>query len=279
MKVGVIMFCTGYSIGIVQLAKLAEQLGFESLFVPEHPAIPKDPATPFPSGGPIPRHYKETIDPYVGLAAAAAATTKLRLGTGISLIPQRNPLFTAKEISTLDLISNGRFEFGVGAGWLKEEVEMFGGDFAHRWAHTRDHVLAMKALWGPDPSEYHGKYAKFGPTHLFPKPIQKPHPPILIAGEGEHAAARVAEYGDGWLPRGRNFTPQDVEAGRKKIEGLWKAKGRKGKFTISLFAAKPDKQSNRDFTNAGCDRILHMAPSEDEGKTQALLQKWAAEVM
>jgi probable F420-dependent oxidoreductase len=279
MKLGVIMFCTPYSIGIVQLAQLAERLGFESLFLPEHPAVPVNRVTPFPGGGELPRHYKETIDPFCALAAVAGSTKTLRFGTGICLVPQRNPLITAKEIATIDLISGGRFEFGVGAGWLKEEVEMFGGDFPRRWTQTRDHVLAMKACWGPDPSEYQGRYAKFGPTHMFPKPVQQPHPPVLIAGEGDKAAARVAEFGDGWLPRGRNFTPQDVETGRKKIEALWKSAGRKGKPTVSLFAGKPDKQSNRDFFNAGCDRILHMAPSEDEGKTTALLQKWKAELM
>jgi probable F420-dependent oxidoreductase len=279
MKVGVIMFCTPYSIGIVQLAKLAEQCGFESLFVPEHPAIPKDPATPFPAGGPIPRQYKETIDPFVGLSAAAAVTTKLRVGTGICLVPQRNPIITAKEIATLDLISGGRFEFGIGAGWLKEEVELFGGDFAHRWTQTREFVLAMKACWGPDPSEYHGKYANFGPIHLFPKPTQQPNPPILIGGESDKALNRVATYGDGWIPRGRNFTPQDLEAGRKKIEAGRKKVGRSGKFAVTVFAGKPDKQSNQDFFNAGADRVLHMLPSEDEAKTKAQLQKWQAEVL
>ncbi|MFI5399737.1 MAG: LLM class F420-dependent oxidoreductase [SAR324 cluster bacterium] len=279
MKLGVIMFVTPYSIGIVQLAKLAEQLGFESLFVPEHPAVPANPATPFPQGGPIPRHYKETIDPFVGLSAAAAATTKLRLGTGICLVPQRNPIFTAKEITTLDLVSGGRFEFGIGAGWLKEEVELFGGDFAHRWTQVKDHIQAMKACWGPDPSEHHGKYANFGPIHLFPKPVQQPHPPILIAGESDKALGRVAAYGDGWIPRGRTFAPKDLEAGRKKIEAQWKANGRKGRFTVTIFAAPPNRQSNRDLFNAGADRILHMAPSEDEAKTKSLVEKWKGEVM
>jgi probable F420-dependent oxidoreductase len=279
MKLGVIMFVTPYSIGIVPLAKLAERLGFESLFVPEHPAVPVNPSTPFPAGGPIPRHYKETIDPFVGLAAAAAATTKLVIGTGICLVPQRNPIVTAKEVATLDLISGGRFEFGVGAGWLKEEVELFGGDFPHRWAQVKDYVLAMKACWGPDPSEHHGKYANFGPIHLFPKPVQQPHPPVLIGGESDKALNRVATYGDGWIPRGRGFGPKELEAGRKKIEAGWKAKGRKGKFTVTVFAAPPDKQANRNLFNAGADRILHMAPSEDEAKTKTLLEKWKAEVM
>jgi probable F420-dependent oxidoreductase len=279
MKVGVIMFCTPYSIGIVQLARLAERLGFESLFLPEHPAIPKDPATPFPAGGPIPRHYKETIDPFVGLAAAAAATTKLRLGTGICLVPQRNPILTAKEIATVDLISGGRFEFGIGAGWLKEEIELFGGDFPHRWTQTREHVLAMKACWGPDPSEYHGKYANFGPIHLFPKPVQTPHPPILVGGESDKALGRVATYGDGWIPRGRSFSPQALEQGREKIGAAWKAKGRKGKFSVTVFAAPPTRQANRDLFNAGADRVLHMLPSEDEAKTTVQMEQWAAEVM
>src|SRR5579863_1460558 len=185
MNVGVSMFCTGYTIGIVELAQRVEQLGFAALFVPEHPAVPKDAATPFPSGGPIPRQYKEVIDPFVGLAAAAAVTTRIRLGTGICLVPQRNPLLTAKETATLDMLSGGRFEFGIGAGWLKEEIELFGADFPHRWTQTREYIEAIKACWGPDPAEYHGKYADFGPIHLFPKPTQQPHPPILIGGASD----------------------------------------------------------------------------------------------
>ena len=279
MKLGVSLFCTGYSIGIVPLAKLVEQLGFESLFVPEHPAVPKDAATPFPSGGPIPRHYKEVMDPFVGLAAAAAVTTKVRLGTGICLVPQRNPILTAKEIATLDLIFGGRFEFGIGAGWLKEEVELFGGDFPHRWTQTREYVQAIKACWGPDPSEFHGKYANFGPTHVFPKPVQQPHPPVLIGGASDKALRRVATWGDGWIPLARTVTPKDVEMGREKLGALWRQKGRKGKFTVTVYAAKPDKQGNQDFFNAGADRVMHTAPSENEAKTRELLQKWKAELM
>jgi probable F420-dependent oxidoreductase len=279
MKLGISMFCTSYSIGIVPLAKLVEQLGFEAFFVPEHPAVPQDAATPFPSGGPIPRHYKEVIDPFVGLAAAASVTTKLRLGTGICLVPQRNPILTAKEIATLDLISGGRFEFGIGAGWLKEEVELFGGDFPHRWTQTREYIEAMKACWGPDPAQYHGKYANFGPIHLFPKPVQKPHPPVLVGGPTDKALSRVARFGDGWIPLARTVGPKEVEMGREKIGVKWREQGRKGKFTVTAYAVPPTKQATRDYFNAGADRVMFTAPSEDEAKTRDLLQKWAAELM
>jgi len=280
MKIGVTMFCTASTIGIVKLAQEAEALGFESLFVPEHPAIPVKRETPWPGGGELPEFYKHTVDPFVALMAAAASTRKLRVGTAICLLPQRDPIVTAKQVATLDLISGGRFEFGVGAGWLTEEMNLFGVDVAHRWGQTKDHVLAMKALWSGDTSEYHGKYVDFPALWCHPKPVQKPHPPVLIAGEGEHVARRVAAYGDGWIPRGRRFTPQDVEAGRKRIEAAMKSAGRKPSgFTVSLFAPPPERALLQQFGSAGCDRAILMMPSEDEAKSVSLLRKWAAELL
>ncbi len=280
MKVGLVMFVTAYSIDIVTLAKRAEALGFESLWVPEHPLIPVEMKTPFPSGGPLPEFYKHCLDPFVGLAAAAGATEKLVLGTGICLVPERNPLMTAKEVATLDLVSGGRFEFGIGAGWLREESELLGVDFPHRWRQTREYIEAMKRLWTEDHAEFDGQYTKFPQVWCHPKPVRKPHPPILIAGELERAAGRVADYGDGWFPRGRNLDPAGCEAGRKKIEGLYKEKGRDpSSLTVSIFGAPQDKESNRSFADAGANRVIHMLPTEDEASILPKLEQLAADVL
>lgn len=282
MKYGLIMFVTDYTIGIVTLARKAEALGFEGLLVPEHPIIPVNMKTPFAGSpdGVLPDFYKHAIDPFVGLAAAAAATQRLRVGTGICLVPERNPLLTAKEVATLDLISNGRFDFGIGAGWLREESEVLGVDFPRRWTQTREFVLAMKACWASDSAEYQGKYVEFPEVWVHPKPVQKPHPPILVAGEGERVAHRIAEYGDGWLPRARNLTPEALEAGRKRIESVMTEYGRDpASLTVHAFGASGDKEALRRLFDAGADRVLLMLPSENEEKTVARLEELAADLM
>lgn len=282
MHVGITIFLTDYTIGIIPLAKHMERLGFESLWLPEHPVIPGEMKTPFPGGndGKLPDWYKRTPDPFVALGAAAGATTKLKLGTGICLVPERNPLYTAKEVASLDHLSGGRFLFGIGAGWLKEESDVFGVDFPRRWTQTRDHILAMKSLWQGELSSYQGKYVKFEPVYCHPKPVQKPHPPILIAGELDKSAERVADYGDGWFPRQRAVEPKTLEAGRKKIESLFQARGRSTKnLTVSVFGANATRASNRAFADAGADRVIHMIRSEDEAKTIATLEKLAGEVL
>jgi probable F420-dependent oxidoreductase len=275
-SIGLTMFVTAETIDIVTLAKQAEALGFESLFVPEHPIIPVAMSTPFSGGGPLPEWYKRTIDPFCGLAAAAAVTTNLRIGTAICLVPERDPLITAKEVATIDRISDGRFEFGIGAGWLREESEIFGVDFPRRWSQTKDYMMAMKACWGPHPSEYHGRYADFPALWCEPKPVQKPHPPVLMAGEGEGVARRIAEYGDGWLPRWRNTTPKSLETGRRMIEQAMRNHGRDpAMLTVSVFGGQPDKQKIDDFFDAGADRVILMLPSEDEAATVPRLEEWA----
>jgi len=279
---GLTMFVTDYTIDIVTLARKAEALGFESLFVPEHPIIPYEMTTPF-AGNPdgiLPDFYKHTLDPFAALAAAAAVTERLRVGTAICLVPERNPLITAKEVATVDLLSKGRFEFGIGAGWLREESEVFGVDFPRRWAQTKDCMLAMKACWGPDPAEHHGKYVDFPKLWCHPKPVQKPHPPVLMAGEGKGLAKRIAEFGDGWLPRARNMSPAEMEAGRKRVEEAMVEVGRDpATLTVGLFGAKPDKEESRRYFDAGADRIILMLPSEDEAKTTARLDEWAAQLL
>ncbi|MCZ6472639.1 MAG: LLM class F420-dependent oxidoreductase [SAR324 cluster bacterium] len=280
MKVGIAMFVTGYTINMVTLARKAESLGFESLWVPEHPIIPVHMTTPFSGGGPLPEQYKHLLDPFTGLAAAAGATEKLILGTGICLVPERNALITAKEVATLDVVSGGRFEFGIGAGWLREESDIFAVDFPRRWTQTKEHILAMKALWSGEEVEFHGKYVDFPKLWCSPRPLQKPHPPILIAGELERSASRVVEYGDGWFPRARNLGPAELESGRKKIESLYREAGRDtAGFTVSLFGAPAEKDSNRAYADAGADRAIHILPPEEEDKILPMLEQMAAELL
>lgn len=281
-QVAISMFCTAYSIDIVTLARKAEALGFAALWLPEHPIIPVEMQTPFPGNpeGVLPEHYKHTLDPFVALAAAAGATERIRLGTAICLVPERNPLHTAKEVASLDQVSGGRFDFGVGAGWLREESELMGCDFPRRWSQTREHVLAMQACWRDDVSEFHGKFVDFPKVWSHPKPIQQPNPPVHIAGELAKAASRVAEYGDGWLPRAREIDPAGVEKGRRKIEDLYTERGRStANLTVNLFGAKADKPTNRAFFDAGVNQVIHLLPTDNEANTTVLLEKMAAELL
>ena len=210
MLIGLAMPLPAYTIDPAFMARNAERLGFDSVWYAEHPAVPVESASPFPAtGGAIPWTYSHFTDPYIALARASAVTTKLKLGTGITLVPQRNPLLLAKEIAALDLHSGGRFIFGIGTGWLKEEVEMFGGNFPRRWTQTREALDVMKALWTQDAAEFHGEFFDFPPVRSYPKPAQKPHPPIVIGGSAKNVLKRIVDHADGWLPN--RVTPADLE--------------------------------------------------------------------
>src|SRR5207244_1860172 len=199
MKIGVNMTLSSQSIDVAVLAHKAESLGFESLWLPEHPIIPVRVTTRYQGSpdGAIPPSMSDIADPFLALARASAVTTTLKLGTGICLVPERNPLLLAKEIATLDHFSNGRFLFGIGAGWLQEETEIMGGDFAHRWGQTREAVLAMKELWTKTESKYSGQFYNFPAVRSFPKPAAKPHPPVLLGGSSKYVFRRIVEWGDG----------------------------------------------------------------------------------
>ncbi len=203
MKIGLLMPFTEYSVNPAPFARTAEALGFESVWIPEHPILPVNPKTPFPgTNGPIPNVYAQMCDPFVALSMAAAVTTKLRVATGICLVPERNPLVTAKEVATLDAFSGGRLLFGIGAGWLREESEMLGVDFPRRWSQTAECIAAMRELWSKPEASFEGKYVKFGPVRSNPKPVQKPGPPVLIGSLDKNAIKRVAQWADGWCPIG-----------------------------------------------------------------------------
>ena len=202
MDIGAFIFATGYTIAVDELARELEARGFESLFVPEHTHIPVSRKSPFPGGGDLPRQYWHTHDPFVSLSFAAAATQRLKLGTGICLIPQRDPIVTAKSVASLDMLSGGRFLLGMGGGWNVEEMEDHGAEYRTRFKLLRERVLAMKALWADEEAEFHGEFVDFDPCRAYPKPVQKPHPPLLLGGETDHTLRRVVEFCDGWFPRG-----------------------------------------------------------------------------
>ena len=226
MNVGIFVFETADSLDTAVLARHAEELGFESFWVPEHPVIPVTTTSPYrgASDGVIPEAYKRIVDPFVALARASAVTTTIKLGTGICLVPEHHPLLLAKTIATLDHFSGGRFLFGIGAGWLQEETEIMGGDFPHRWTQTREAILAMKALWTSEEAEYHGQYYDFPPVLSFPKPVQKPHPPILLGGTARQVFQRVVAWGDGWMPN--RVTAEEIRRGRHTLNELAGQAGR-----------------------------------------------------
>src|SRR5437016_11340399 len=183
-----------------ELARMAEERGFESLHFPEHTHIPASRRTPYPAGGELPRQYSRTYDPFVALTAAAAATERILLATGICLVIERDPIITAKEVASLDHLSEGRFLFGVGAGWNREEMENHGTDPHRRFSLMRERIEAMKAIWTEDEAEYHGQHVSFDPIWSWPKPVQEPHPPVLVGGNGKKVLDRVVACGDEWMP-------------------------------------------------------------------------------
>src|SRR3989475_8276935 len=270
MNIGTSVPLPAYTIAPAFMAKKAEELGFESIWYADHPAVPVHSASPFPAtGGAIPWTYSHFTDPYVALARASGVTRTIKLGTGITLVPERNPLLLAKEISTLDLFSGGRFLFGIGTGWHREETTIMGGDFDHRWSQAREAVLVMKELWTKQEAEFHGKDYDFPPVRTYPKPAQKPHPPVILGGHAKNVLERVVEWGDGWLPN--RATPAEVETSRNKLGAMAKQAGRDpAKITISAFGQPADRDLVRRFLDAGATRVIIRPPA---AKTEQEMQK------
>ena len=255
MHLGIAMFPTDYTIGPVQLARAVEERGFESLFVPEHTHIPASRLTPYP--GPqedLPPEYSHVMSPVVALSAAAAVTTRLRLGFGVSLVVEHDPIALAKEVATLDFISDGRVIFGVGAGWNREEMENHGTDYHTRFSLMRERVEAMRRIWADEAASYHGRFVDFDEIWSWPKPVQRPGPPVLIGGHGEKALQRVVEWGDGWIPlsiEARKELPAQVEqlqrmaaeAGREPIE-------------VTLFGARQRAETLERLEKIGVARAV-----------------------
>ena len=254
MELGLIIFPADYTIAPARLARLAEERGFESLFFPEHTHIPVSRETPWPGGGDLPPEYSHTHDPFVGLAMAAAVTERLKLGTGICLVIQRDPIITAKEVATLDRLSGGRFLFGVGAGWNREEMRHHGTDPARRFSLMRERIEAMKAIWTTEEAEYHGEHVDFEPAWSWPKPHQEPHPPVLVGGTGEKVLDRVVAFGDEWMPN-RVKSPEDLGGRIADLQRKAEAAGR-GPIPVTVFGAKPEVRALERIRDVGVHRAL-----------------------
>ncbi len=267
MNVGVSVPLPAYQVDVAFMARTAEELGFESFWCAEHPFIPVHTTSRFPGSadGVIPETYAHFVDPFVALARASGVTKRVKLGTGIVLVPERHPLLLAKEVSTLDLFSGGRFLFGIGAGWLREETQIMGGDFDHRWTQARESILAMKELWTKTEAEFHGKHYDFPPVKSYPKPAQKPHPPVLLGGAATNVLQRVAAWGDGWLPN--RVTPEKLRESRATLDRLAKDAGRDpSAITISVYGQPADRDLLRRFHDAGAN---HVVVRLDAVKTEA----------
>ena len=281
MNVGISVPLPAYQVDVASMARTAEALGFESLWCAEHPIMPVHSKSRFPGSadGVIPESYSHFIDPFVALARASGVTRTLKLGTGITLVPERNPLLLAKEISTLDLFSGGRFLFGIGTGWHREETTIMGGDFDHRWSQAREAVLVMKELWTKQEAEFHGKYYDFPPVRSYPKPAQKPHPPVILGGHAKNVLERVVEWGDGWLPN--RATPAEVEMSRNKLGAMAKQAGRDpAKITISAFGQPADRDLVHRFLDAGATRVIIRPPAATtEQEMQKALEDIARTVL
>jgi probable F420-dependent oxidoreductase len=281
-KIGLMMFATSQTISMVKLAREAEQRGFESLFLPEHPVLPAHTETQFPGSHStsIPDEYRRMLDPYIALAAAAGATRRIRLGTGISLVLERNPLLTAKAIATLDRVSHGRVIFGVGSGWLREEGAIFNVDWEKRGTQLKDYMLALKACWRDGIVQYDGTHVQFPELHCEPKPLQQPHPPILIAGELKQAVKRAAEWGDGWIPRYIMTTPEQIAEGHQRMQQLYRERGRDpATIDITLFGGRTNQDEMQHWVDAGVTRILYIIPATGEQETLSRLDYIAGKVL
>ncbi|HEV3365596.1 MAG TPA: LLM class F420-dependent oxidoreductase [Acidimicrobiia bacterium] len=273
MHFGVSMFPTRYSVGPAELARAVEERGFESLFFPEHTHIPTSRRSPWPGGADLPGEYRETLDPFLALTAAAAVTERILLGTGICLVVERDPITTAKEVATLDLLSGGRFLFGIGGGWNREEMENHGTDPTRRFAVMRERVLAMKEIWTKDEAEFHGEYVDFDPLWQWPKPVQRPHPPVLVAGNGPKTLDRVLEYGDGWIPiPGRGSVP--LGEGTVRLREMAAERGREAP-PVTVFGARPQAEVLEHYAAAGVDRVLFALPPVEAAEAFKFLDSYA----
>jgi probable F420-dependent oxidoreductase len=274
MRVGVFYFSPDYGIDIGELASALEERGFASLDIPEHTHIPTSRRSPFQGGGELPKMYSHTHDPFVGLSFAAAATKKLLLGSGICLIPERDPIVTAKCVASLDQLSGGRFIFGIGGGWNVEEMENHGARYNTRFKLMRERILAMKALWTQEEASFHGELVNFDPVWSYPKPAQKPHPPILLGGESDYTLRRIVEYCHGWIPRPvGDFT---LRGAVDRLRRMAETKGRDPKsLSISVFRAPAEKATLAEYRAAGIDEALLEVPDLSRDEILQLLDRYA----
>jgi probable F420-dependent oxidoreductase len=273
MKFGVAIFPTESVQPPGQIALMAEERGFECLLFPEHTHIPAGRESPYPGGGELPWYYSRTYDPFVALTAAAAATEQLLIGTGICLVIERNPIITAKEVASIDALSGGRFLFGVGAGWNLEEMRNHGTDPSHRFSLMRERIEAMKAIWTQDEAGYSGRYVAFERIWSWPKPVQKPHPPVLVGGNGPRVLDRVLAYGDEWMP---NRTGDEELAARiGELRSRASNVGRE-RIPVTVMGMAPDAARIDRLAGAGADRIVFWLPPDSPHAVEAGFDRYVA---
>jgi probable F420-dependent oxidoreductase len=276
MEFGAAMFFTEYSMAPAELGRNLESRGFESLWAPEHSHIPSSRTTPFPQGGELPRKYYDAMDPFVSLTAAAMATTNLRIATGVCLVAQRDPIQTAKLVASIDQVSGGRFLFGVGGGWNAEEMADHGTLFKTRFKLMRERIAAMKAIWTGEEPEFHGELVDFPKIKAWPKPVQKPYPPVIVGGAFPHAARRALRYGDGWVPHAGRPQYSDVTDFIPQFQEMMVAAGRRpDEVPLTVFGAPADFERLRRYRDRGIARVVVSLPSASTAEILPILDRWA----
>jgi probable F420-dependent oxidoreductase len=266
MDFGIAIFPTHDAIDPGAMARLVEERGHESLFFPEHTHIPASRLTPYPGGDDLPRRYSHTYDLFVSMTAAAVATTKLRIGSGVCLVIERDPITTAKEVASIDALSGGRVEFGVGAGWNREEMEHHGTDPRLRMAVLAERVEAMKAIWTEDEATYHGRHVNFERVWSWPKPAQRPHPPVLVGGYGPTVLDRVLAFGDAWFP---NYGPVDLLDRIRELQARAERP-----IEVQVMGAPADPLALAELAEAGVRRVVHWVPSAARGPVERSLDRF-----
>ncbi|MDH3703968.1 MAG: LLM class F420-dependent oxidoreductase [Alphaproteobacteria bacterium] len=276
MKFGAALFFTDYSMAPGAFALALEERGFESVWAPEHSHIPLSRNSPYPQGGELPKRYYDVMDPFVSLTAAAATTKTLKLATGICLVVQRDPIQTAKLVASVDQVSQGRFLFGVGAGWNADEMGNHGTVFKTRFKLMDERIRAMKTIWTESKPEFHGDFVDFDPMMTWPKPVQKPHPPVLVGGAFPYGARRALALGDGWMPHLRRPEYDDVTVFLPKFAEMTKEAGRDpASVPVTVWGVDDNADRLKRFRDLGIDRVSVSLPSEDEDTLLPVLDKWA----
>jgi probable F420-dependent oxidoreductase len=276
MDFGALMFFTDYAIPATEFAQALEARGFESVWAPEHSHIPTSRKSPWPGGGELPKVYCEAMDPFVSLTAAAVATKKLKVATGVCLVQQRDPIQTAKLVASIDQVSGGRFLFGVGGGWNAEEMADHGTEFRTRFKLMRERIEAMKAIWTKTKAEYHGEMVDFPEMMAWPKPVQKPHPPILVGGAFPQAARRAVRYGDGWAPIAGRGPDGDVDELLPRFHEMLSQAGRDPQSVpVTLLGAAEDADRLARYRDKGIARVVVMLPSANSDAILPTLDRWA----
>jgi probable F420-dependent oxidoreductase len=267
LKFGVSMFFTDYSMRPGELGSALEARGFESVWAPEHSHIPVSRKTPFPGGGDLPKKYYDCMDPFVTLTAAAMATKTLKVGTGVCLVAQRDPIQTAKLVASIDTVSGGRFLFGIGNGWNQDEMENHGTEFKSRHKRARENVEAMKEIWTKSKAEYHGEFVNFDPMMTWPKPVTKPHPPVIVGGAFPYSARRAIRYGDGWIPQAARGGYSEIADMFPDFRKMCAEAGRDpASIAITVWFPRKDPDLMKRYLDLGVERVVFNCDSEPAEK-------------